>query len=161
MVKHVSKINILLVDDEEEFVKALSERIQLRDHGSEIALSGEQALKKIGEKRPDVMVLDLKMPGMNGIEVLRHVRKAYPELPVIILTGHGTDKDEEEALRLGAFQYLKKPVKIEILMKHVRDAYKSKIEKPLAAATFAEAGEFDTAKDILGTENDDAEPTQT
>ena len=154
MEQNASKINILLVDDEEEFVKALSERIQMRDHGSEIALDGEQALKKIGEKRPDVMVLDLKMPGMDGIEVLRHVKKAYPELPVIILTGHGTEKDEEEAFRLGAFQYLKKPVKIEILMKHVRNAYKSKIEKPMAAATFAEAGEFETAKDILDHDND-------
>ena len=154
MEKNASKINVLLVDDEEEFVKALSERIQMRNHGSEIALDGEQALKKIGEKRPDVMVLDLKMPGMDGIEVLRHVKKAYPELPVIILTGHGTEKDEEEALRLGAFQYLKKPVKIETLMKHVRNAYKSKIEKPMAAATFAEAGEFETAKDILDHDKD-------
>ena len=154
MEQNASKINVLLVDDEEEFVKALSERIQMRNHGSEIALDGEQALKKIGEKRPDVMVLDLKMPGMDGIEVLRHVKKAYPELPVIILTGHGTEKDEEEALRLGAFQYLKKPVKIETLMKHVRNAYKSKIEKPMAAATFAEAGEFETAKDILDHDKD-------
>ena len=105
MEKNVSKVNVLLVDDEEEFIKALSERIRMRDHGSEIAFDGKQALRKIEDKRPDVMVLDLKMPGMDGLEVLRHVKKAYPELPVIILTGHGTEKDEKEALRLGAFQY--------------------------------------------------------
>lgn len=159
MKKNINKVNVLLVDDEEEFVKALSERIQMRDHGSEIAFDGKQALKKIEDKRPDVMVLDLKMPGMDGLEVLRHVKKIYPGLPVIILSGHGTEKDEKEALRLGAFQYLKKPVKIETLLKHVNNAYKSKIEKPMAAAAFAEAGEFTTAKDILYDENNETEPT--
>ena len=159
MEQNVSQVNILLVDDEEEFVKALSERIQLRAPGSEIAFNGKQALKKIEDKRPDVMVLDLKMPGMDGLEVLRHVKKAYPELPVIILTGHGTEKDEKKALRLGAYQYLKKPVRIETLLKHVNNAYKSKIEKPMAAAAFAEAGEFTTAKDIVDEKDDENNET--
>jgi len=120
------KIKILLVDDEEKFVRTLSERMQIREVGSDIALDGEQALKQLKEKQPDVMVLDLKMPGMDGMEVLRRVKDAYPDVQVIMLTGHGSEKDEEEARKLGAFEYLQKPVEIDELMKHVKRAYQSK-----------------------------------
>ena len=71
---------------------------------------------------PDVMVLDLRMPGIDGMEVLRRVKKTYPQIEVIIMTGHGSDKDEEEARRLGAFDYLRKPVDINHLMETVRNA---------------------------------------
>ena len=151
----MQKIKILLVDDEEKFVKTLSERIQLRDQKSDIALNGEQALKRVGEDTPDVMVLDLKMPGMDGLEVLRRIKEAYPEVQVIMLTGHGTERDEKEARRLGAFEYLQKPIGIESLMQHIKRAYKSKIESPMAAATFAEAGDFDTAKKIMDRKPDE------
>ena len=146
----MEKIKILLVDDEQEFVETLSERIRMRDHDSEVALDGEQALKKMDDDLPDVVVLDLKMPGMDGMEVLRKIRKAYPKVQVIMLTGHGSEKDEEEARKLGAFEYLQKPVEIETLMKKVKKAYKNKFESTMMAATFAEAGEFDTAKEITG-----------
>jgi len=152
MERRMEKIKILLVDDEEKFVKALSERIQLRDQKSDIAFNGEQALKRVDKDLPDVMVLDLKMPGMDGLEVLRRVKQAYPDVQVIILTGKGSEKDEEEARRLGAFEYLQKPVEIEKLMQHIKRAYKSKIESSMTAATFAEAGEFNTAKDIMDRE---------
>ena len=122
------KIKILLVDDEEKFVQTLSERMQIREVRSDIALNGEQALKQLEDKEPDVMVLDLKMPGMDGMEVLRRVKDAYPDVQVIMLTGHGTEKDEEVARKLGAFEYLQKPVEIDELMKHVKRAYQSKIE---------------------------------
>ena len=145
----MEKIKILLVDDEEKFVKTLSERIRLREQPSEVALNGEQALKRVDENLPDVMVLDLKMPGMDGLEVLRRVKETFPEVQVIILTGRGSEQDEKEARRLGAFEYLRKPIEIESLMKHIRRAYKSKIEASLTAATFAEAGEFDTAKEVM------------
>lgn len=148
------KIKILLVDDEEKFVQTLSERMQMREVGSDIALDGEQALKQLEDKKPDVMVLDLKMPGMDGMEVLRRVKNAYPDVQVIMLTGHGTEKDEEEARKLGAFEYLQKPVEIDVLMKHVKRAYQSKIESTMTAAAFAEVGEFETAKDILDKEED-------
>ena len=71
---------------------------------------------------PDVMVLDLRMPGIDGMEVLRRVKKTFPQIEVIIMTGHGSDQDEEEARRLGAFDYLRKPVDIEQLMETVRNA---------------------------------------
>lgn len=144
----MEKIKILLVDDEKEFVETLSERIRMREHDSEVALNGEQALKKIEDDIPDVVVLDLKMPGMDGMEVLRKIRKAYPKVQVIMLTGHGSEKDEEEARKLGAFEYLEKPVEIDTLMKKIKKAYKNKFESSMMAATFAEAGEFDTAKEI-------------
>ena len=142
----MEKIKILLVDDEQEFVETLSERIRMREHDSEVALNGEQALKKMEDDIPDVVVLDLKMPGIDGMEVLRRIRKAYPKVQVIMLTGHGSEKDEEEARKLGAFEYLQKPVEIDTLMKKIKKAYKNKFESSMMAATFAEAGEFDTAK---------------
>jgi DNA-binding response OmpR family regulator len=145
----MEKIKILLVDDEKEFVETLSERIRMRDHKSDVALDGEEALKIMDDDLPDVVVLDLKMPGIDGMEVLRRIRSAYPNVQVIMLTGHGSDKDEKEARKLGAFEYLQKPVEIETLMKKIKKAYKQKFESSMMAATFAEAGEFDTAKDIL------------
>ncbi|MFH1243554.1 MAG: response regulator [Pseudomonadota bacterium] len=150
----MEQIKILLVDDEEEFVKTLAERIQMRDLGPDIALNGEQALKIVDNQVPDVMVLDLKMPGIDGMEVLRRIKKAYPKVQVIILTGHGTEKDEKEARRLGAFEYLQKPVEIERLVQTIRKAYRSKIEGPMAAAAFAEAGDYKTAKEILERDKD-------
>ena len=153
----MEKIKILLVDDEQEFVETLSERIRMREHDSDVALNGEQALKKMDDDLPDVVVLDLKMPGMDGMEVLRRIRKAYPKVQVIMLTGHGSEKDEEEARKLGAFEYLQKPVEIDTLMKKVKKAYKNKFESSMMAATFAEAGEFDTAKEIRDSDEDQDE----
>lgn len=153
----MEKIKILLVDDEKEFVETLSERIRMRDHDSAVALNGEQALKKIDDDLPDVVVLDLKMPGMDGMEVLRRIRKAYPKVQVIMLTGHGSEKDEEEARKLGVFEYLQKPIDIETLMKKVKKAYKKKFESSMMAATFAEAGEFDIAKEIRDSEEEDVD----
>ena len=145
----MKEIKILLVDDEEQFVKTMAERIQMRDFGPKVALNGEQALKLVDDQVPDVMVLDLKMPGIDGMEVLRRIRKAYPEVQVIILTGHGTEKDEKEARKLGAFEYLQKPVDIERLIDTIKNAYRRKIEDPMTAAAFAEAGDYQTAKEIL------------
>ena len=110
------KLKVLLVDDEKEFVESLSERMALRDLKAEVAYDGEQALKAIKEEEPDVMILDLRMPGIDGIEVLRKVKKDHPNLEVIILTGHGTDKDEQEARRLGATAFLKKPADLDQLV---------------------------------------------
>jgi len=106
---------VLLVDDEREFVQTLSERLILRDMGSAVAYDGESALALVKEDEPEVMILDLKMPGIDGIEVLRRVKETRPEIEVIILTGHGSETDRETCLRLGAFAYLQKPVDIEVL----------------------------------------------
>ncbi|MGW8265556.1 MAG: response regulator [Longimicrobiales bacterium] len=115
-------LKVLLVDDEEDYVRTMAERMEMREVGSEVALNGEQALAMLEGDIPDVMVLDLKMPGMGGLEVLEKVKKQYPRVQVIILTGHGSDAEEVEARRLGAFDYLTKPVDINDLMERVREA---------------------------------------
>lgn len=145
----MKNMKLLLVDDEEEFVKALAERLKMRDLRSDTVLDGEEALSFVEDQEPDVMVLDLKMPGIDGMEVLRQVRKAYPNIQVIILTGHGTEKHEEEAKRLGAFDYLEKPVNLDVLVKKMKAAYRRKLEDTMVAATFAEAGDFESAKKIM------------
>ena len=104
------------MDDEEDYVRTMAERMGMRDLGSDVALTGEQALEMLEEDVPDVMVLDLRMPGIGGMEVLARVKERHPQVEVIMLTGYGTDEDEREARRLGAFEYLRKPVDIADLM---------------------------------------------
>lgn len=115
-------IRILLVDDEEDFVSTISELLQLRNLASQTAFNGEQAIGYVGEKEPDVMVLDLKMPGIDGMEVLRQVRRLYPHIQVIIQTGHGSNEEEVEARKLGVFDYFKKPVDIDLLVTRIKEA---------------------------------------
>ena len=120
---------VLLVDDEREFVHTLSERLQMRDMGSAVAYDGQSALDLVREDDPEVMILDLKMPGIDGIEVLRQVKETRPEIEVIILTGHGSDEDRKTCMKLGAFAYLQKPVDIEILSETLKSANEKIKEK--------------------------------
>lgn len=106
---------VLLVDDERDFVQTLSERLIMRDMGSAVAYDGESALNMIKDEEPEVMILDLRMPGIDGIEVLRQVKSTNPDIEVIVLTGHGTEKDKETCMTLGAFAFLQKPVDIQVL----------------------------------------------
>jgi len=117
-------IEILIVDDEVEFADAFSERLKLRGFEVRAAYGGEQALRTIEEFPPKVMVLDLKMPGMDGLEVLRRVKKNYPEIEVIILSGHGSEMDETYVLGLGAFAYLRKPADLGDILETVKRAGK-------------------------------------
>jgi DNA-binding NtrC family response regulator len=119
-------ITVLLVDDEEAFTRTLAQRLMMRDLRVIIAHDGEQALSKMKKEAPDVIILDLNMPGMHGMDVLRETKKMHPDTQVIILTGHGTDKDEEEAIRLGGFGFLKKPADIETLEQMINEAFKEK-----------------------------------
>lgn len=141
-------MKVLLVDDEIEFVTTLSNRLGMRGIQADVVHDGEQALEYVKKHEPDVMVLDLKMPGMYGMEVLRKLSKTNPKIQVVILTGHGTDRDEEEAKRLKAFDYLRKPTDIDTLADRIQGAYRFKMESIMTAATFAEAGEFDEARKI-------------
>jgi len=119
----------LLVDDEKEFVLTLSERLKTRNLGAAVVHDGEQALSIMETDAPDVMVLDLKMPGIQGLEVLRRVKREKPDTEVIILTGHGSEQEERQAMELGAFAYLNKPVDIDVLAKTMKQAYE-KIKTP-------------------------------
>lgn len=140
------EIKVLVVDDEIAFSNTLAQRLKMRNLKVGTAYDGEQALSKLKEEKPDVIVLDLNMPDMHGMDVLQEIKKAYPDIQVIILTGHGTDKDEEEAKRLGGFDFLKKPADINILEHKIKAAFKEKVERTLAASAFTEEGEFDTSK---------------
>jgi DNA-binding NtrC family response regulator len=124
-------IKVLVVDDEVAFANTLSQRLQLRDMIVGTAYDGEEALLKLKEEEPDVMVLDLRMPGMQGMDILRETKKAYPLVQVIVLTGHGTDKDAEEAKRLGGFDFLNKPADIDHLERKIRKACQEKREKTM------------------------------
>ncbi len=123
---------VLLVDDEKEFVHTLSERLQTRNMESSVVYDGEQALSFVKSDEPEVMVLDLKMPGIDGLEVLRRVKKEHPDVEVIILTGHGSEKEEAAAMELGAFAYLQKPVNIDVLAQKMKEAYRKISEKKAA-----------------------------
>jgi len=122
---------VLLVDDEQDFVQSLSERLEVRDIPSAVALGGEEALSYLENEEAEVMVLDLKMPGIDGIEVLRRVKRDYPDVEVIILTGHGSEREERLAKELGAFAYLHKPIDIDELTTIMKEAYR-KLEKKKA-----------------------------
>jgi len=127
-MKH-KDIKILIVDDEIAFANTLAQRLQMRGLKVGIAYDGEQALSKLKEDELDVIVLDLKMPGMGGMEVLQEIKKGYPNIQVIMLTGHGTDKDEEQSKKLGGFDFLNKPVDIDTLEQKIKAAFKEKIER--------------------------------
>ena len=105
----------LLVDDEQEYVITLSERLEMRDIESDVVHDGSAALDMLEEGEPEVMVLDLRMPGIDGIEVLERVKRDHPRIEVIVVTGHGSEKDERLIRELGAFEYLEKPVDINTL----------------------------------------------
>lgn len=114
-------LKVLLVDDEEEFAATLEERLRLRGIEAEYVSDGGRAIERVREKNFDVIVIDVMMPGIGGIEVLKNVKAIEPRARVILLTGRGEAGDSEEGLRLGAFDYLIKPINIdrliEIMMK--------------------------------------------
>jgi DNA-binding response OmpR family regulator len=117
---------VLLVDDEEEFVSALSERFMLRGIQVETALSGEDALAMMEANPADLIVLDVMMPGLSGLEVLKRIKASHPKTQVILLTGHGATKEGIEGMRLGAFDYLIKPVDLEELLNKMKEAIASR-----------------------------------
>jgi len=142
-------VKVLLVDDEVQFVDTLAQRLRLRDLQVEAVYDGTQALEAIRSSEPDVVVLDLKMPGLHGIEVLREIRARSPRVQVIILTGHGTEADEQEARRLGGFDFLRKPAEIDLLVAKIKEAFAEKIARVMNAVAFAEGGDLDTARKIV------------
>ena len=122
----MKEFNVLVVDDEEEFrdltVKILAKR-GLRAQGAE---NGEKALEILEHSRTDVVLLDVKMPGMDGIETLRHIRSRKPLVEVVLLTGHASVESGIEGMKLGAFDYLMKPIETAPLLEKLGEAYEQK-----------------------------------
>ncbi len=110
-------LRILIVDDEEELVSALVERLKLRGFRATGVVRGEDALSFLEQQECDVVLLDVKMPGLGGLEVIRRIKRDRPGVEVVLLTGHGSVKSVEEGMALGAFDYLMKPVKIDNLVR--------------------------------------------
>lgn len=119
---------ILLVDDENDFVEMLSLRLQEVGEKVVEAYSGRECLEKLEQADIDVVILDVKMPGMDGIETLQEIKKRYPLVEVIMLTGHGTTKTAVEGMKLGAFDYLLKPADFDDLTYKLEQARKRKDE---------------------------------
>ncbi len=122
------KIRLLLVDDELKFLNALCQRLELRGFDVTKAVSGEEALRVARESEFSLALLDLKMPGMDGREVLQVLKQENKQLEVIILTGHGSLDVEAECKELGAFGYMSKPYDFEELLKLIKDAYMVRLE---------------------------------
>ncbi|MCA1743652.1 MAG: response regulator, partial [Desulfovibrionales bacterium] len=116
---------VLLVDNEKRFAKSLSERLQMQEMGTAAVYNGEEALELIDEDEPEVVILDLKLPGIDGVEVLHYIKRNHPDLPVIILSGGGQEKEFETCTRMGAFACLRKPVEIKDLTETIRQAHLS------------------------------------
>ena len=154
---------VLLVDDEEDFLDSLNERLKLRKVNADTAKSGEEALERIEDDEPTVIVLDLKMPGMHGLEVLKRLKNTNPDVQVVILTGHGSEEDRKEAERLGAFAYHQKPVRMDTLMKSIRGAYKrfeklkNTVDTAFMASAMAQAGEVELARELMKEEEEEQE----
>lgn len=127
MTNDINEIKVLIVDDEVEFAATLAARLKLRKYSTQMATSGEEGLLAIENDTPDVMVLDLKMPDLDGLEVLAQVKGTHPEVEAIILTGHGSFEAGMEGMQLGAFDYLMKPVDLNHLLDKIQEAYEKKV----------------------------------
>lgn len=117
-------IKVLLVDDETSFVETLSRRLGLRRLQVLTAASAAEALATLDREEIDVVVLDVRMPGMGGIEATKEIRSAHPTVEVILLTGHASLEASLEGMTMGAFDYLLKPVSIDELMYKIEDAHR-------------------------------------
>jgi len=118
---------VLLVDDELDFVSNLGQRLRIRGLPTLTATSGPEALASLGSEEVDVVVLDVRMPGMDGIQTLRKIKEAYPHIEVVMLTGHADLESSLEGMRFGFFDYLTKPVQIDTLVTKINDAYQRRL----------------------------------
>ena len=117
---------VMIVDDEEDFRETLVSRLRKREVDTTAAESGEKALELVGKYLFDVIVLDIRMPGMDGITALREIKKIKPLVEVILLTGHATVESGIEGMRLGAFDYIIKPASFDALLEKINQAFARK-----------------------------------
>ena len=122
-----AKINLLIVDDEEQFLQSITKSLQVRDFNVIAVNRGEKAIEAAKTNPIDVALVDLKMPGINGEETLKALKKEHRWMEVIILTGHGTIDSAVECTKGGAYSYLLKPCSLDELMESLKEAYKKKV----------------------------------
>lgn len=133
-------IRVLMVDDEAQFRTTTAKILTRRGYITTVAESGEAAIEELKRSPQDVVIMDIKMPGMDGHEALAEIKKIDPDVQVIMLTGHGGEDSAKESLKYGAFDYLNKPCEIELLASKINDAY---------AATQKDVKEEKNAGDIM------------
>ena len=122
----MDEMSVLLVDDEKDFLEVLTKRLRKRKLKLVAADSGEEAIRTIQSTQVDVVVLDMRMPQMDGLQTLREIKRINPVVEVIMLTGHANVETAVKGMELGAFDYLMKPVDIDELLYKVQDAFKKK-----------------------------------
>lgn len=125
----MDNICVLLVDDEEELVSTLCERLEIRGMTARFATNGQKALAMLESDSYDVVVVDLKMPGLSGEELLDSIKMLHPNLPVIMMTGHGSGTEQEYENPKGAFGFLPKPIGINELVEKMQEAVRSRQQK--------------------------------
>lgn len=118
-------MRILLVDDEKELVSAMAERLAMRQVEADFVLSGKEAVARVMENQYDVVVLDLKMPGMSGLDVMKQIKEKHPNIGFVFLTGYGSEDEKTAGTAAGADFYLMKPVKISFLIEKIHLAAES------------------------------------
>lgn len=123
----IENIRLLVVDDELDFLETLMKRLRKRGVQVKGVRSGEEALEFLEKEAVDVVILDVKMPGMDGLETLRAIKAKHPLVEVIMLTGHANVETAVTGMELGAFDYLMKPMDIDDLLYKVQDAYQKKM----------------------------------
>jgi DNA-binding NtrC family response regulator len=123
---NLDTLRLLVVDDEVEFLERLVERLKIRNLDAEGVTTGEEALESIGKRTVDVILLDVRLPGIDGVQVLKKVKQRYPDTEVILFTGHADAETAVRVMELGAFDYLIKPVPFDDLLYRIQDAYKKK-----------------------------------
>lgn len=128
-----NKIKLLIVDDEVKFLESIAQRLEMRDFDVTTASNGPDAVEIAKEEKFDLALLDLKMPGMDGQQVLEILKKEHKFLEVIILTGHGSVDSAVECTKLGAFSYLPKPYELDKLLEVLRQAYEARLNKKFEA----------------------------
>jgi len=126
------KIRLLIVDDEVKFLDSIAQRLQMRGFDVTKATTGEEALQAARGAKFDLALLDLKMPGLDGKQVLERLKQEHKYLEVLILTGHGSIDSAVECTKLGAFSYLPKPYELEKLLDVLRQAYEARMRKKFA-----------------------------
>lgn len=128
MIQLDSAASILLVDDEKDFLDVLSQRFEVKGFHVETVCSGPEALGLLTHKSYDAIILDLSMPGMNGMETLKEIKAKRPNMQIIILTGHGTLETGIEAMKLGASDFIEKPVDFDVLVNKITIAQNKRQE---------------------------------
>ncbi|WP_320170528.1 response regulator [Maridesulfovibrio sp.] len=123
------RIRLLVVDDEPDFLKLIQRRLGRRNMDVAVAGSGAEALKYLGEHDVDVVILDVKMPRMSGMETLKHICRRHSDVEVIMLTGHSSVASGLEGISHGAYDYILKPFDIDDLIERIRNAYEHAVLK--------------------------------